>query len=125
MDWNIFIIPSLNDFLLFFFFQAEDGIRDKLVTGVQTCALPILTNAAALATLYAVMQNPESQYINLHTTVYPGGAIRGQLRSTDMMRFPVRMLTSNRSEERREGKSVDLGGRRMMKKKKNTVAIDG
>ena len=27
--------------LLFFFFQAEDGIRDRLVTGVQTCALPI------------------------------------------------------------------------------------
>src|SRR5687767_5729150 len=27
--------------LLLFFFQAEDGIRDKLVTGVQTCALPI------------------------------------------------------------------------------------
>src|SRR5687767_7183028 len=31
--------------LLFFFFQAEDGIRDKLVTGVQTCALPILTSS--------------------------------------------------------------------------------
>src|SRR5215510_7832670 len=28
-------------FLLFFFFQAEDGIRDGHVTGVQTCALPI------------------------------------------------------------------------------------
>src|SRR6266849_181488 len=27
---------------LFFFFQAEDGIRYPLVTGVQTCALPIL-----------------------------------------------------------------------------------
>src|SRR5687767_15559291 len=27
--------------ILLFFFQAEDGIRDKLVTGVQTCALPI------------------------------------------------------------------------------------
>src|SRR2546425_13099571 len=27
--------------MFFFFFQAEDGIRDKLVTGVQTCALPI------------------------------------------------------------------------------------
>ena len=27
--------------ILFFFFQAEDGIRDRLVTGVQTCALPI------------------------------------------------------------------------------------
>src|SRR3990170_7395685 len=28
-------------YLVFFFFQAEDGIRDDLVTGVQTCALPI------------------------------------------------------------------------------------
>src|SRR2546426_4733478 len=27
--------------VLFFFFQAEDGIRDYKVTGVQTCALPI------------------------------------------------------------------------------------
>src|SRR5687767_15989149 len=31
--------------MLVFFFQAEDGIRDKLVTGVQTCALPISTPA--------------------------------------------------------------------------------
>src|SRR3989441_1582870 len=30
----------------FFFFQAEDGIRDKLVTGVQTCALPICDGMA-------------------------------------------------------------------------------
>src|SRR6266404_9610645 len=34
-------------FIIFiFFFQAEDGIRDKLVTGVQTCALPISGSAA-------------------------------------------------------------------------------
>src|SRR5256885_5301944 len=32
----------------FFFFQAEDGIRDYKVTGVQTCALPI--SAAMIAT---------------------------------------------------------------------------
>src|SRR2546425_10140950 len=31
----------MHDICFFFFFQAEDGIRDKLVTGVQTCALPI------------------------------------------------------------------------------------
>src|SRR5437016_10159360 len=31
----------------FFFFQAEDGIRDWSVTGVQTCALPILFLAAS------------------------------------------------------------------------------
>src|SRR6266481_7527281 len=30
--------------LVFFFFQAEDGIRDGTVTGVQTCALPILAD---------------------------------------------------------------------------------
>src|SRR5690625_7860361 len=29
--------------MMFFFFQAEDGIRDGHVTGVQTCALPILS----------------------------------------------------------------------------------
>src|SRR5256886_4133907 len=33
-----------------FFFQAEDGIRDLTVTGVQTCALPILTIAATMVT---------------------------------------------------------------------------
>src|SRR5438105_5494403 len=32
----------------FFFFQAEDGIRDPLVTGVQTCALPIAAAAPAI-----------------------------------------------------------------------------
>src|SRR5229473_6949948 len=35
-------------FDFFFFFQAEDGIRDKLVTGVQTCALPISAVASLL-----------------------------------------------------------------------------
>src|SRR5207248_6021128 len=43
----------------FFFFQAEDGIRDRTVTGVQTCALPIYTFVVGTAladngrTLYA------------------------------------------------------------------------
>src|SRR5205085_4552885 len=32
--------------LFVFFFQAEDGIRDLTVTGVQTCALPISTHRA-------------------------------------------------------------------------------
>src|SRR5256885_12330459 len=35
-------VGSLPDAVVFFFFQAEDGIRDYKVTGVQTCALPIL-----------------------------------------------------------------------------------
>src|SRR2546426_545017 len=41
------------DCVFFFFFQAEDGIRDYKVTGVQTCALPIC--AVAAVTLCAVI----------------------------------------------------------------------
>src|SRR2546425_9257831 len=36
---------------LVFFFQAEDGIRDKLVTGVHTCALPIFFDSAGAPVL--------------------------------------------------------------------------
>ena len=40
-------------FVVFFFFQAEDGIRDIGVTGVQTCALPIYSrNGLIRANLY-------------------------------------------------------------------------
>src|SRR5256885_9749412 len=35
----------MGDYLLYVFIQAEDGIRDYKVTGVQTCALPIYQNA--------------------------------------------------------------------------------
>src|SRR5690349_23382314 len=38
------VLLNLLLFLIFFFFQAEDGIRDLYVTGVQTCALPISPN---------------------------------------------------------------------------------
>ena len=37
----IVMANSIRDVVVFFFFQAEDGIRDRNVTGVQTCALPI------------------------------------------------------------------------------------
>src|SRR5256886_13481416 len=39
---SLFLSVYLILYLFFFFFQAEDGIRDLTVTGVQTCALPIL-----------------------------------------------------------------------------------
>src|SRR5689334_19210253 len=48
----------------FFFFQAEDGIRDGTVTGVQTCALPISTKAAGEAKLAL---EPVSIYISRST----------------------------------------------------------
>ena len=43
MDVYIYsLLIWLVNLYVFFFFQAEDGIRDIGVTGVQTCALPIL-----------------------------------------------------------------------------------
>src|SRR5437762_4127522 len=39
-------------FLVFFFFQAEDGIRDTSVTGVQTCALPISLAGCTMGPAY-------------------------------------------------------------------------
>src|SRR5256885_5649838 len=42
------VIYSCVMYIFFFFFQAEDGIRDYKVTGVQTCALPILAAALVL-----------------------------------------------------------------------------
>src|SRR5256885_451830 len=38
---KIVLTIQIESMLFFFFFQAEDGIRDYKVTGVQTCALPI------------------------------------------------------------------------------------
>src|SRR5262249_59473079 len=64
-----------------FFFQAEDGIRDWSVTGVQTCALPISPVSGDLQRL-------------LKRTRRPRTIIRPQASS----------LTTSRSEERRVGK---------------------
>src|SRR5437879_10936110 len=46
-------------FLFFFFFQAEDGIRDTSVTGVQTCALPISRFPIKQASIAVVLSGLE------------------------------------------------------------------
>src|SRR5207247_7013616 len=51
-----------------FFFQAEDGIRDPLVTGVQTCALPILAEATGVKPLSLVLEE-EGRRFGRHTTL--------------------------------------------------------
>jgi len=50
----------------FFFFQAEDGIRDTSVTGVQTCALPIfrISDRLKLAPAYAL------DYVLFHEAIH-------------------------------------------------------
>src|SRR2546430_6280210 len=63
-------------FECFFFFQAEDGIRDLTVTGVQTCALPILEGVSWRATRIRGFNNqtivlPNSVIARERLEVYP------------------------------------------------------
>src|SRR2546427_13310395 len=57
----------------FFFFQAEDGIRDLTVTGVQTCALPISPSAAKARAIARPMPPPAP----VTTTARPSRRIAG------------------------------------------------
>src|SRR3712207_7003433 len=72
----------------FFFFQAEDGIRDIGVTGVQTCALPIY--------LTATPQAPEEPKPLSPLPSVPASSASTSEKETSSAR--------NRSEERRVGK---------------------
>ncbi len=52
-------------------------------------------NAAQSAAVLGLFVDPSQFYVNLHTTVNPGGAIRGQLRRTDKMTLQQTLLPSN------------------------------
>src|SRR5699024_11811138 len=87
---------------LYFFFQAEDGIRDRNVTGVQTCALPIFcifkrkrmgqTNLEKIQIMKACFMG--LGYIGLPTAIIAAGS-------------GIQVI--GRSEERRVGKECSCG----------------
>src|SRR5437762_12767423 len=77
---------------LFFFFQAEDGIRDTSVTGVQTCALPICSARAHESERFVTRRVEKHHATFLVWTV---GAGNFDAVGADVLR---------RSEERRVGK---------------------
>src|SRR5436189_5381083 len=75
-----------------FFFQAEDGIRDTSVTGVQTCALPIFLDfRPPVAAPSGIQGNPF-------------GATPVSTYSRDGYNWDTVQAGNNRSEERRVGK---------------------
>src|SRR5687767_15208717 len=90
-----------------FFFQAEDGIRDKLVTGVQTCALPICDQRAARL---VVLVEPRRGRICVHgaradrSTIRVLGGLNHELPPTAWQDS-----AKSRSEERRVGKDSRSG----------------
>src|SRR5256885_1500927 len=76
----------------FFFFQAEDGIRDYKVTGVQTCALPI--------SLRFVEQEPKARVFAMGENAWHDESEWPPSRTLYVPYY----LHSGRSEERRVGK---------------------
>src|SRR5206468_5772175 len=88
-------------YFFYFFFQAEDGIRDLIVTGVQTCALPICSRASSI---------PSKDGIELARErvrdVLAWEQVRQMLKSReDVDAVRLAQLDINlRSEERRVGK---------------------
>src|SRR5690606_41008847 len=101
-----------------FFFQAEDGIRDFHVTGVQTCALPIFCEKLHFhpvsVTTSSAHHTPHSPHTRkLQTTEGHQTAVGHQTPLLHEHQLPV-----FRSEERRVGKSKDLEQPRIRNKKK-------
>src|SRR5207247_4454476 len=87
-----------------FFFQAEDGIRDPLVTGVQTCALPIyLFGAVASFDLPAALGGESGLALLLFLLVQAGAENAHGFGAILDLRLFV-LLRNDRSEERRVGK---------------------
>src|SRR2546421_2047743 len=87
-------------FLFFFFFQAEDGIRDLIVTGVQTCALPISYSSVPrrrAGSAWAASTIPST-----YRCAPPRTSRFSAIRRPGRTRRPG--TTSWRSEERRVGK---------------------
>src|SRR2546422_4208433 len=85
----------------FFFFQAEDGIRDVAVTGVQTCALPILPDARRGDRHLAGLP-PQYRHANASRERHVPGRHRDRPDSPG--RDEGRPRNVGRSEERRVGK---------------------
>src|SRR5439155_7292934 len=87
-DAKDFFLDCGDMLLLYFFFQAEDGIRDGHVTGVQTCALPISQEAILDGEIVALDKDGMPRFQLLQPRV-------GRKSGIEALR---------RSEERRVGK---------------------
>src|SRR2546427_5759456 len=100
--WILVALVGVVLILVFFFFQAEDGIRDLTVTGVQTCALPISAQARVRrrcpsAGLLDVTQRPQ---VRPHGVRHHGAPCPQRRRAARGVLGEQR----SRSEERRVGK---------------------
>src|SRR5207244_8794971 len=95
-------------YIIYFFFQAEDGIRDDLVTGVQTCALPILADLLRAA---ISSQSQDLIQLNQELTFITSYVALEQMRLAHRLKVTLKVEDEvrDRSEERRVGKERRCG----------------
>src|SRR5438552_8635118 len=108
-----------------FFFQAEDGIRDDLVTGVQTCALPIFRIVPARGDFGYQIALKDLELRGAGNLLGPEQSGFVHAVGFDMYLRMLDETVKRRSEERRVGKSVGGGGRRMCVEEKRMRAEVG
>src|SRR5207253_7701262 len=103
--------------LVVFFFQAEDGIRDGHVTGVQTCALPISSSSRA-QTCAPCASFTTARARRSHRSHPPTwtGPPRSHVRNGSTEPESHRRSVTDRSEERRVGKECRGGWSRSPEK---------
>src|SRR5699024_11964602 len=104
-----------------FFFQAEDGIRDRNVTGVQTCALPILKNAnkARKEPLRVILNGLGKDAAQIISRINGFTYVQTQFDyATGKVNIVREIRYSERSEERRVGKEGRARMRKKYRKKK-------
>src|SRR5690606_39502356 len=88
----------------FFFFQAEDGIRDFHVTGVQTCALPILEEISNLTGVPLVLHGGTGIPLKDIQKAISLGTAKINVNTENQMAQTKVVRQVLRSEERRVGK---------------------
>src|SRR5437870_10762206 len=86
-------------FLVYFFFQAEDGIRDGHVTGVQTCALPISELARRVIEQIMARRPPAGTLFNVNIPSLDKGPVKG-IRVTPQNVAPYREKFDRRVDPR-------------------------
>src|SRR5438067_5029575 len=104
-----------------FFFQAEDGIRDRNVTGVQTCALPIFQGEriTAVGPAASVAIPPGAKVIDLSRASVLPGLIDGHVHLTDATGGLQRQMRSEEHTSELQSR-FDLVCRLLLEKKKMT-----
>src|SRR5437016_14425380 len=121
---SVVLYGGINSRRFFFFFQAEDGIRDWSVTGVQTCALPIGLDVAEREARVAERRHARlASHVGVRLLRPHAEAVHADAEDRDVLHEPTgrKRMKIGRASCRERGESWVGGG--TSKKKQNVTAV--